>query len=197
MKPIYLDHHATTPVASSVADALIPLLSEEYGNAASIPHVYGWSAAERVDRARKVIADLIGAAPREIVFTSGATESDNLALLGVAAALENRGRHIITATTEHKAVLDTVRYLATIGYEVTDLSVDATGRIDLGELEASIRPDTILISLMAANNEIGTLHPIRAIGAIAKERNVVFHTDAAQLLAHLPVDVDADNVDLL
>lgn len=195
--PIYLDSHATTPVHQQVFEAMQPYLDSEYGNAASITHSFGWTARNAVDDARSSLAGLVGAAPREIVFTSGATESDNLAIWGVAEARRSEGRHIVTCATEHKAVLDTARYLEARGYEVTYLRVDHAGRVNLADVASAIRSDTILISVMSANNEIGTLQPIREIGELARSRNVTLHTDAAQALAYGPVTVDALQVDLM
>lgn len=176
---------------------MLPYFTERYGNAASVGHVFGWSALEAVDEARVQVASLIGATPREIVFTSGATESDNLALRGVAAAYRSTGRHIVTTQIEHKAVLDTARQLEAEGVEVTYLRVDAHGRIDLDELEQSLRDDTILVSIMPANNEIGTLQDVAAIGRICRERGVLYHADATQAVGKISVDVRALHIDLM
>lgn len=195
--PIYMDCHATTPMDKRVFDAMLPYFTSEYGNASSIDHVFGTNAANAVEEGRERIASLINAKPEEIVFTSGATESDNLALEGIARANSKKGRHIITCTIEHRAVLDTCQYLEKLGWSITYLPVDITGRIDLKKLEESITSSTVLISIMFANNEVGTISPIAEIGRIAKERNVLFHTDAAQAVGHIPVDVIAQNIDLL
>ncbi|MDT8445947.1 MAG: IscS subfamily cysteine desulfurase [bacterium] len=197
MKPIYLDYSATTPVDPRVLEKMLPYFSETFGNAASKNHSFGWAAEQAVDEAREAIADLIGAQAKEIVFTSGATESDNLAILGVAEMYAEKGKHLITCVTEHKAVLDPAHYLETKGFEVTFLGVDQQGMIDLKELEAAIRPDTILISLMAANNEVGSIHPIQAIGKLAKEKGVLFHCDATQALGKIPLNVEELGVDLM
>lgn len=194
---IYLDHHATTPVDARVLAEMLPYFTEQFGNPASKSHVFGWEARDAVELAREQVAQLIGARRQDIVFTSGATESDNLALKGSVRALPDRGRHIITCVTEHPAVLDTARRLEREGIEVTYLPVDVSGMIDLKQLEASIRPDTVLVSLMTANNEIGTLHPTAEIGQIAHRHGVIFHTDAAQSLAYVAVNVDESEVDLL
>ncbi len=176
---------------------MLPYFSETYGNAASVDHLYGSEASVAVKHAREQISTIIGSRPDEIIFTSGATEADNLALIGVAENYRSRGNHIITCATEHKAVLDTCGYLEKQGFEVTYLPVDSLGMIDLDALEQNIRPDTILISLMAANNEIGVLHPLGEIGKIAREHEVLFHTDAAQAVGHIPIDVQKMNIDLL
>ncbi len=195
--PIYMDYHATTPLDPRVLDAMLPYFREKFGNAASRNHAFGWEAEQAVEKARKQIAGLIGASPRDIVFTSGATESDNLAIKGVAEMYAERGNHIITVTTEHKAVLDTCKRLAKHGCEVTFLRVRPDGLIDLDELRAAITDKTILISVMHANNEIGVLQPIREIGRIARERGVLFHTDATQSVGKVPVNVNDDNIDLM
>lgn len=197
MKPIYLDYSATTPVDPRVLSKMLPYFGELFGNAASKNHSFGWAAEQAVDEAREAVAALIGAQAKEIVFTSGATESDNLALLGVAEMYAEKGKHIITCVTEHKAILDPAHYLATKGFEVTFLPVDRFGSIDLKALEAAITPQTILISLMAANNEIGTLHPLQEIGTIAKKHDVLFHTDATQATGKIPLDVEAMGIDLM
>src|SRR5258705_9422217 len=188
--PIYMDYHATTPVAPRVVEAMLPYSTERCGTAASRNHPFGWEAEEAVEKARKQVADLIGASPKEIVFTSGATESDNLAIKGVAEMYREKGNHIITCVTEHKAVIDTCKHLEKEGYRVTYLPVQKDGRISLDELKAAICDKTILISIMAANNEIGVLHPIAEIGAIAKEKGILFHTDAVQAAGKVPVDVN-------
>ena len=196
--PIYMDNQATTPVDPRVIEAMVPFLGEIYGNAASRNHAFGWAAEEAVDRGRSQIADLVGARPKEIIFTSGATESDNLAIKGVAEFYADRGNHIITAVTEHKAVLDTCQALERANLaEVTYLPVDQYGRVDADDVKNAIRDETILISLMYANNEIGTLHPIREIGKLAKERGVLFHCDATQGVGKIPVNVDEDGIDLM
>ena len=196
--PIYMDNQATTPVDPRVIEAMVPFLGEIYGNAASRNHAFGWAAEEAVDQGRSQIADLVGARPKEIIFTSGATESDNLAIKGVADFYADKGNHIITAVTEHKAVLDTCKALERSNIaEVTYLAVDKYGRVDVDDVENAIRDNTILISLMYANNEIGTLHPIRAIGKLAKERGILFHCDATQGVGKVPVNVDEDGIDLM
>ncbi|MBN1475145.1 IscS subfamily cysteine desulfurase [Candidatus Sumerlaeota bacterium] len=196
-RPIYLDNHATTPVDPRVLEAMLPTFTVMFGNAASRQHAHGWEAEELVTIAREQVAALIGAETEEIVFTSGATESNNLAIRGVAIAHALRGRHIITAATEHPAVLDPCERLKREGWDVTVLPVDGEGMIDLGALERAITPETTLISLMAANSEIGILHPLREIGALARERGVLFHTDAAQAAGKIALDVNADHIDLL
>ena len=196
--PIYMDNQATTPVDPRVIEAMVPFLGEIYGNAASRNHAFGWAAEEAVDRGRSQIADLVGARPKEIIFTSGATESDNLAIKGVAEFYADRGNHIITAVTEHKAVLDTCQALERANLaEVTYLPVDQYGRVDVDDVKNAIRDETILISLMYANNEIGTLHPIREIGKLAKEQGILFHCDATQGVGKIPVNVDEDGIDLM
>ena len=195
--PIYLDNQATTPVDPRVLDAMLPYFTERFGNAASKSHAFGWEAEAAVDTAREQIARLIGAAAKEIVITSGATESDNLALKGVAEAYRDKGNHIVTCVTEHKAVLDSCKVLQKHGFEVTYLPVQADGAIDLGRLADSLTDKTIVISLMAVNNEIGTIHPLEAIGRLAKEKNILFHTDATQAVGKLPINVDAMGIDLL
>ncbi len=196
--PIYMDNQATTPVDPRVIEAMVPFLGEIYGNAASRNHAFGWAAEEAVDRGRSQIADLVGARPKEIIFTSGATESDNLAIKGVAEFYADKGNHIITAVTEHKAVLDTCQALERANLaEVTYLPVDQYGRVDVDDVKKAIRDNTILISLMYANNEIGTLHPIREIGKLAKERGILFHCDATQGVGKIPVNVDEDGIDLM
>jgi cysteine desulfurase len=198
-KPIYLDYSATTPVDPRVARVMMEYLTPEgeFGNPASRSHAYGWNAEEAVEKARKEVADLIGADPREIVWTSGATESDNLAIKGAAHFYSKKGRHIITCKTEHKAVLDTCRQLEREGFEVTYLDPEPNGLIDLGKLQEAIRPDTILVSIMHVNNEIGVIQDISAIGKITREHKIVFHSDAAQSAGKTPIDVNAMSVDLV
>ena len=195
--PIYLDYAATTPVDQRVAEKMIPYLTETFGNPASSSHAFGWAAEEAVEKARADIAALINADPKEIVFTSGATESDNLAIKGAANFYKTKGKHLITVKTEHKAVLDTMRELERQGFEVTYLGVQENGLIDLEELKAAIRDDTILISVMWVNNEIGVVQDIPAIGEICRERKIIFHVDAAQACGKVPVDVEAAKIDLL
>lgn len=197
MTPVYLDHNATTPCDPRVVEAMLPWFTQHFGNAASRSHSFGWQAKEAVEYAREQVAALIGAEPQEIIFTSGATESDNLAIKGVFEAYASKGNHIITCATEHKAVLDTCRHLEKIGGEVTYLPVDASGNISLQELEAAIRPTTIMVAIMYANNETGTLHPIKEISAIARRHGVIFFTDAAQAAGKIAVDVNNDGIDLL
>lgn len=194
---IYLDNNATTRCDPRVIEAMVPYLGEVYGNAASRSHSFGWAANDAVENARQEIADLINATAKEIVFTSGATESNNLAIKGAAQYYADKGKHIVTVLTEHKAVLDSCHALERDGWEVTYLEVDAEGLIRLDDLRAAIRPDTVLVSVMYANNEIGVLQPIREIGAICREAGVIFHCDAVQALGKVPVDVKADNIDLL
>ncbi|MBI4606722.1 MAG: IscS subfamily cysteine desulfurase [Planctomycetes bacterium] len=199
MRPIYLDYNATTPVDPRVVEAMLPFLRERFGNPASRHHSYGCDAAQAVEAARRQVAALIGADLREIVWTSGATESDNLAILGVAAspAYAKKGNHVVTVATEHRAVLDPCEHLERRGYRVTWLGVDRLGCLDLDRLAAAITERTILVSIMHANNEIGVLHPIHEIGALCKERGVLFHTDATQSLGKEPLDVKAQGIDLL
>ena len=192
--PIYFDNHATSPMDPRVLEAMLPYFTDRFGNAASRNHKYGWEAEEAVEIARKQIADLIGASPKEIVFTSGATESDNLAIKGAAYMYREKGDHIITAVTEHKAVIDTCKRLEKEGFKVSYLPVGKDGLIDLDQLRAAITGKTTLISIMAANNEIGVLQPIGEIGAIAKEKGILFHTDAVQAVGKVPFDVNASNV---
>jgi len=193
---IYLDHNATTPVDPRVVEAMLPYFTEKFGNAAS-DHVYGIEAKRAVDEAREQIAAVINARPEEIIFTSGATESDNIALFGVAEKYADKGDHIITCVTEHKAVLDCCRQLEKMSKRVTYLPVDQYGLVDPDDVRRAITPQTILISIMAANNEIGTLAPLEEIGSIAKEHGVLFHTDAAQMAGHLPMDVQVMNIDVM
>ena len=194
--PIYMDNHATTPVDPRVVEAMLPYFTNQFGNAASRNHPFGWEAEKAVETAREQIAALIHASPKEIIFTSGATESDNLAIKGVAEMYREKGNHIITMVIEHKAVLDTCKRLEKYGYQVTYLPVGKDGRIDLDDLRRAITPKTILISIMYANNEIGVLQPIEEIGRIAKEHKVLFHTDATQAVGKVPFDVEKFNVDL-
>jgi cysteine desulfurase len=194
--PIYMDNHATTRCDPRVVEAMLPYFSESYGNAASRNHEFGWVAEQAVEEARGRIAKLIGATSKEIIFTSGATESDNLAIKGVAEMYREKGNHIITQTTEHKAVLDTCKRLEKHGYRVTYLPVQKDGRISLDELKAAMDAQTILVTIMAANNEIGVLQPIREIGALCHQRGVLFHTDAVQTAGKVPFNVIEDNVDL-
>lgn len=195
--PIYMDYQATTPVDPAVLEAMIPYFTEYFGNAASRSHEYGWRTEEAVENARAQVAALIGASTaKEIIFTSGATESNNLAILGVAEMYREKGNHIITSPVEHKAVLDTCKYLETKGYEVTYLSVDKYGRVNPEDVRNAIKDTTILITIMLANNEIGTVQPIAEIGKIAKERGVIFHTDAVQGAGKIPFNVEASGVDL-
>lgn len=196
-RPIYLDCHATTPVDKRVLEVMIPYFTEHFGNPASVNHLYGWEAEAAVKQARQIIADAINATPAEIVFTSGATEANNLAIKGVAEAYFSRGRHLITVATEHHAVLDPYHYLQGLGFDVTLLGVQPDGLIDLTELEEAFRPDTILVSVMAANNEIGVLQPLAKIGKMCRDRQILFHTDAAQALGKIPLDVEEMNIDLM
>lgn len=195
--PVYLDYAATTTVDKRVAEKMIPYLTETFGNPASNSHAFGWEAEEAVEKARADIAALINADPKEIVFTSGATESDNLAIKGAANFYKTKGKHLITVKTEHKAVLDTMRELERQGFEVTYLGVQENGLVDLDVLKAAIREDTILVSVMWVNNEIGVVQDIPAIGEICRERKIVFHVDAAQACGKVPVDVEAAKIDLL
>src|SRR5208282_3070903 len=195
--PIYMDYHATTPMDPRVFETMRPYFTEIFGNAASRNHEFGWEAEQAVDKARKQIADLIGASPREIIFTSGATESDNLAIKGVAEMYAEKGNHIITAATEHKAVLDTCKKLEKHGYRVTYLPVKGDGLVDLDMLRESITDKTILVSIMYANNEIGVIQPVAEIGKICRERGVLFHTDGVQAIGKVPVNVNTDNIDMM
>ena len=195
--PIYLDHNATTPCDPRVVDAMIPYFTNNFGNAASRNHPFGWQAEEAVDYAREQVAKLIGADPKEIIFTSGATEWDNLAIKGVFEMYASKGNHIITCNIEHKAVLDTCKHIEKEGGEVTYLKVKPNGLVDLAELEAAIKPNTILITLMYANNEIGTVMPMQEISAIAKKHGVLVFSDATQAVGKIPVDVNKDGIDLM
>jgi cysteine desulfurase len=194
--PIYMDNHATTPLDPRVLDAMMPFLTDKFGNAASRNHQFGWDAEQAVESARKEIAALIGADPREIVITSGATESDNLAVKGVANMYREKGDHIITCVTEHKAILDSCKHLEKDGYRVTFLPVTDKGFVDLDDLQRAITDKTVLITIMTANNEVGVIQDIKAIGKIARERGVIFHTDAVQAAGKIPFNVNDLNVDL-
>jgi cysteine desulfurase len=195
--PIYLDHHATTPLDKRVLDEMMPYFTEKFGNASSLDHSFGYDASVAVEDAREKIANAIGARHDEIVFTSGATESDNIALLGTMQKYASRGNHLITCVTEHKAILDTAKHLESLGKKVTYLPVNEFGEIDLKELEDSITDDTVMISIMAANNEIGTITDVAAIGEIAHRHDVIFHTDAAQAVGHIPINVENMSIDLM
>lgn len=195
--PIYMDYGATNPVDQRVVDAIIPWLREHFGNPASRSHAWGWEAEAAVEKAREQVAALIGADPREIVWTSGATESNNLALKGAAHFYKTRGKHLITVKTEHKAVLDTMRELERQGFEVTYLDVEEDGLLDFGKLQAAIRPDTIVVSVMFVNNEIGVIQDIPAIGALCRERGIIFHVDAAQATGKVSIDLEQLPVDLM
>jgi cysteine desulfurase len=195
--PIYLDHNATTPCDPRVVEAMIPYFTESFGNAASRNHSFGWRAEEAVEYAREQVAKLVGAEPKEIIFTSGATEADNFAIKGVYEMYASKGNHIITCNIEHKAVLDTCKHLEKLGAEVTYLKVRPNGIIDLEELEAAIKPTTILIVIMYANNEIGVIQPVKEIGQIAKKHEVLFFTDATQAVGKISIDVKNDDIDLL
>jgi len=192
-----MDYNATTPTDPKVLEAMMPYFCEVYGNASSSNHKFGWEAEEAVSKARKQVADLIGARPTEIVFTAGSTESNNISIKGVAETYSEKGNHIITCTTEHKAILETCEYLEQHGYDVTYLKVDETGLIDLEELKKAITDKTILVSIMSGNNEIGTLQPIEEIGKICKESGVIFHSDATQTAGKIPVDVEKMGIDLM
>ncbi|AFK62432.1 cysteine desulfurase [Advenella kashmirensis WT001] len=195
--PVYLDYSATTPVDPEVVEKMVPWLYEEFGNPASRSHSFGWTAEEAVENARKQVADLVNADPREIVWTSGATESNNLAIKGAANFYKERGKHLITVKTEHKAVLDTMRELERQGFEVTYLNVQENGLIDMDVLKAAIRPDTILISVMFVNNEIGVIQDIPAIGELCREKGIIFHVDAAQATGKVDIDLATLKVDLM
>jgi cysteine desulfurase len=194
--PIYMDYHATTPLDPRVLEAMMPYLTEHFGNAASRSHAFGWAAEAAVEKARDQVAKLIGGTGKEIVWTSGATESINLAIKGIADFYKEKGNHIVTCKTEHKAVLDTCKRLERQGYEVTYLDPDTTGRVSPEQVREAIGDKTILVSLMLANNEIGTIHPIKEIGAITREKGVFFHVDAVQGAGRIPFDVNESNVDL-
>jgi cysteine desulfurase len=194
--PIYLDYHATTPVDPRVLEAMLPFFREDYGNAASKSHAFGWKAEEAVEAARTQVARLIGASEKEVVWTSGATESDNLAIKGAAQFYADKGRHLVTVKTEHKAVLDSMHALERQGFEVTFLDVEKDGRLDPARLRAALRKDTILVSVMHANNETGVVQPIEELGKVTRAAGVLFHTDAVQSAGKIPFDVEAANVDL-
>jgi len=195
--PIYLDHHATTPLDKRVLDEMMPYFTEKFGNASSLDHPFGYDASVAVEDSREKIANAIGARHDEIVFTSGATESDNIALIGTMQKYADRGNHLITCVTEHKAILDTAKHLEILGKKVTYLPVNEFGEIDLKELEDSITDETVMISIMMANNEIGTIQDVKAIGEIAHNHDVIFHTDAAQAIGHIPVNVEEMSIDLM
>jgi len=197
MSTIYLDHHATTPLDPRVLDEMMPYLTEKFGNASSLDHPYGYDASVAVESAREKIASVIGARHDEIIFTSGATESNNIALVGTMQRYRDRGDHMITCTTEHKAVLDTAKHLETLGKKITYLPVNEYGQIDLAELEDAITDKTVMVSIMVANNEIGTIANVGSIGAIAHKNGVIFHTDAAQAVGHIPMNVQKMNIDLM
>jgi len=196
-RPIYLDNQATTPVDDRVLAAMLPYFTKQFGNPSSVGHIYGWEAEAAIKHAREILANAIHATPEEIIFTSGATEANNLAIKGVAESYLAQGRHIITLQTEHNAVLDPCHYLRSLGFEVTFLPVESDGLIDLNLLEKTLRSDTILVSVMAANNEIGVLQPLEAIGNLCHTHQVLFHTDAAQAIGKIPLDVEAMHIDLM
>ena len=195
--PIYMDHHATTPTDPRVVEAMLPYFGEKFGNPASRQHAFGWVAEKAVETARDQVAELLGADGKEIVFTSGATESNNLAIKGIAEFYASKGRHIVTVTTEHKAVIDPCKRLVNCGFEVTLVSVNSEGLIDLNELSQALRDDTVLVSVMAANNEVGILQPLSKIGALCRARGILFHTDAAQAFGKIPLDVESMQLDLV
>lgn len=196
-RPIYLDCHATTAVDERVLAAMLPYFTQNFGNPSSISHVYGWEAEAGVKQTRSILANAINATPEEIVFTSGATEANNLAIKGIAEAYFKKGQHIITVATEHSAVIDPCNYLKTLGFEITILPVKTDGIINVNDLEKALRPDTILVSVMAANNEIGVLQPLAEIGELCRSREIIFHTDAAQAIGKIPLDVQAMKIDLM
>src|SRR5262245_12553713 len=195
--PIYLDNNATTRCDPRVVQAMLPYFTDKFGNAASRNHVFGWEAEEAVDQAREQVAALIGASEKEVIFTSGATESDNLAIKGVATMYKKKGNHVVTVVTEHKAVIDPCKRLERDGYQVTFLPVDRYGQVSAEQVAGALTDKTILVSVMAANNEIGTLHPIKEIGKLCKQRGVLFHCDAVQAVGKVPVDVNAMGIDIL
>ena len=195
--PIYLDNNSTTPVDHEVLEAMLPYFTTRFGNPSNTLHAYGVDAADAVERSRAQVASIVGASPREIVFTSGATESNNLAILGACRFGKQNAGHVVTAVTEHKAVLEACKQLESEGFRITYLPVDRFGTVSSSDVEKAIRPNTILVSVMAANNEVGTIQPIREIGAVCQEKGVLFHSDAVQAVGRLPIDIDAWNVDLL
>ncbi len=195
--PVYLDYSATTPCDPRVVERMLPYFTESFGNSASRSHSFGWTAEAAVERAREQVAELIHAHPKEVLWTSGSTEANNLAIKGVAEMYREKGNHLITAITEHKAVLDPMKHLESQGFEVTWLPVDRQGRVDLAQLSAAMTEKTLLVSLMAANNEIGTIHPLKEIGALCKQKGVLFHTDATQAPGRMELDVEAQHVDLM
>ncbi|HEX2931363.1 MAG TPA: aminotransferase class V-fold PLP-dependent enzyme, partial [Candidatus Binatia bacterium] len=195
--PIYLDNHATTPVDPRVLESMLPYFCEKFGNAASKSHTFGWEAESAVDVAREQVARLIGASPREIVFTSGATESDNLAIKGIAESYRDKGNHIVTCVTEHKAILDSCKVLEKRGWQISYLPVNSQGFVEMERISAALTEKTILISIMAANNEIGVIQPIKAVGQLAKQRGILFHSDATQAVGKIPINVDDMGIDLL
>ena len=195
--PIYLDYSATTPCDPRVVERMLPFFTETFGNSASRSHSFGWTAEAAVENAREQVAELIHAHPKEVLWTSGSTEANNLAIKGVAEMYRLKGNHLITAITEHKAVLDPMKHLESQGFEVTWLPVDGKGRVDLGQLAAALTERTLLVSLMAANNEIGTVHPLREIGKLCKQKGVLFHTDATQAPGRMELDVEAQGIDLM
>ena len=196
-RPVYLDNHATTRTDPQVVEAMLPYFTEQYGNAASVSHRFGWEAEEAVERAREQVARAIGAETREIIFTSGATESNNLAIKGLAQAATRRGKHLVTCSSEHKAVLDPMKRLARQGWDVTIVDCDEYGGVSADAIAGALTDQTVLVSIMAANNEVGTINPIGEIGRLCHERGIVFHTDAAQAVGKIPLDVRRDEVDLL
>jgi cysteine desulfurase len=196
-EPVFMDSHSTTPVDRRVVEAMLPFFAEDFGNAASRTHAFGWRAAEAVERARQQTAALVGASAKDVIFTSGATESNNLAILGAARAPRSRGRHIVTLATEHRAVLDPCRHLEREGFDVTWHPVRTDGLVDVNQLVDALRPETMLVSVMAANNEIGVLQPLAAVGRITQQRGILFHTDAAQAAGKVPFDVETVGADLV
>lgn len=195
--PIYLDYHSTTPVDPRVLEAMMPYLTNDFGNPSSKSHCFGWKAEHAIEKARERVAKILGAQTKEIIFTSGATESNNYVLVGAAEKYSHLGKHIITTCVEHKCILDTTKYLEKKGFEITYLPVDSTGRVRLSDVEKALRPDTILLSVMTANNETGSINPIREIGAMARAKNILFHTDAAQAVGKIPLNMDEMNIDML
>src|SRR5438874_4129770 len=195
--PIYMDNNATTRCDPRVVEAMLPYFTEKFGNAASRNHAFGWEAEAAVEESREQIATLIGASPKEMVFTSGATESNNLAIKGVASMYRKKGNHVVTQATEHKATLDTCKRLEREGFQVTYLPVDKYGQVHAEQVREALTDKTVLVSIMAANNEIGTLQPIKAIGKVCKEKGVLFHTDAVQAVGKVPIDVEDMGIDLL